>query len=173
MKIFAHVSMLALAIGGLLSTTDAYAADVTWHQSSTMSGNCQSFEPGVTNTLRNRALGVENVGSATAGIACSFEPQVTTGDAPTSYNMLMLWFQGPVGAVVNCTVVAGHYWSRSTFLAKSVTLGADGSGQITWNAATTGWDTTTNKAGLSATCNLPSGVWATNSHFWYVAGNGI
>lgn len=173
MKIVAHMSMLTLALGGLVSATTASAADVTWHQSSTMSGNCQSFEPGVTNTLRNRALGVENVGSATGGIACAFEPQVITGDAPTSYSLLMLWFHGAPGQIVNCTLVAGHYWAKSSFMAKSVTLDGSGDGSITWNAATTGWDTTTGRSGLSATCNLPPGVWATNSHFWYVAGNGV
>jgi len=172
MRILAHTSLLAMGIGGLLLAGTASAADVTWHQSSTMSGNCQSFEPGPTNTLRNRALGVENVGAATMGIACAFEPQFLTGDAPTSYTMLMLWFHGAPGQVVNCTLVAGHYWSVSSFLAKSVTLGSSGDGFISWDVGTTGWATTTGKSGMSTTCNLPPGVWATNSHFWYVAGNG-
>jgi hypothetical protein len=174
MKVLSHTSLLVVAIGGLFSATNASAADVTYYQSSTMSGNCQSFEPGVTNTLRNRALGVENVGSSTLGMACSFEPQTTGGTpgVPTSYNSLTLWFHGTAGQVITCTVLAGHYWSSSSFMSQSVTLGASGDGSLTWNSSTTNWATTTGKYGLSATCMLPPGAWATNSHFAYVASNG-
>lgn len=172
MKIVSRTSLLVLAIGGLFSAANASAADVTFYQSSTMSGNCQSFEPGVTNTLRNRALGVENVGSATLGLACSFEPQTTGSGVPTSYTSLTLWFHGTVGQVVTCTVLAGHYWSASSFMSQSVALDASGNGVLTWNSGTTNWATTTGKYGLSATCMLPPGVWATNSHLTYVAGNG-
>ena len=175
MKVLSHASLLVVAIGGLVAAANASAADVTYYQSSTVSGNCQSFEPGVTNTLRNRALGVENVGSSTLGMACSFEPQTTASASsgiPTSYTSLDLWFHGTPGQVVTCTVLTGHYWSASSFMSKSVTLNASGDGSLVWNSATTNWSTTTGKYGLSATCMLPPGVWATNSHFGYVSGNG-
>ncbi len=100
--------LLTIALGTVFATTDTNAAQVVYGSAANAPGRCQAFTPGVTNTIRNRVVGSENIGSSPIAVACAFE----TGFSSVSSNALALdlWFSnngtsGPVD--VNCTLLTG------------------------------------------------------------------
>ena len=107
MNNFAKAGMLTIALGAVFASTDSNAALVVYGSAANAPGRCQAFTPGPSNTIRNRVVGSENIGSPIA-VACDFEAGVSN----TSTNVIAvdMWFSnngtsGPIN--VNCTMLNG------------------------------------------------------------------
>ncbi|MDB6163915.1 MAG: hypothetical protein JWL98_1347 [Xanthomonadaceae bacterium] len=74
---------------------------------------CQAFTPGVTNTIRNRVIGAENVGTAAIAVACNLHLTVNDSDPsglvaqqPTA--LMYTMSNGTASDVtVSCTLLTG------------------------------------------------------------------
>jgi hypothetical protein len=102
------MGLLTLALGAVFGPTDANAAVATYISYSNATNYCQAFTPGVTNTIRNRVHGSENIGDPLA-VACSF-PLTTNGAAGQgNLSEIGIWFanNGTVATTVTCTMLTG------------------------------------------------------------------
>jgi hypothetical protein len=85
--------------------------------------HCQSFTPGVTNTITNRVIGSENTGTKNLGIACAFEVDAATitGDGVQS---VVLWLNnhGNTPFNVSCTLATGPEGAFSYFISQTTTV---------------------------------------------------
>ncbi|MGH6610636.1 MAG: hypothetical protein ACRECQ_10285, partial [Burkholderiaceae bacterium] len=72
MKMHLAASALAFAVG--IACSGSVSAQALFDHSfrSNAVNYCQAFTPGSSNTIRNRVIGVENVGSASVAVACAF-----------------------------------------------------------------------------------------------------
>lgn len=114
LEIAVNLGMLAAAAGLMMTAARAQAA-MTPH---VLDGNavtyCQAFTPGPTNTIRNRVLGMENIGAATVNVACDWPSY--RGDSGSTYpDELDVMFSNnnastdPSGAMtITCTMLTGY-----------------------------------------------------------------
>jgi hypothetical protein len=111
MKFTIQAAALVAALGGLLApVSSTQAAEVGHFVSSNAVDKCQAFTPGITNTIRNRVIGAENVGASPIAVASVFHLSISfasTNPAPVTVNCTMLpgskAFDG-IGTAVNQSV---------------------------------------------------------------------
>ena len=122
MNNFAKAGMLTIALGAVFASTDSNAALVVYGSAANAPGRCQAFTPGPSNTIRNRVVGSENIGTPIA-VACDFEAGVSN----TSTNVIAvdMWFSnnGTTPINVNCTMLNGWQGAEGAVLVnKSVSV---------------------------------------------------
>ena len=110
-------SLLTLAISAAFAPAAGNAAEAPQVIASSAMAHCQSFTPGVTNTISNRVIGSENTGTKNIGIACAFEVDAATitGDGVQS---VTLWLNnhGTTPLDVSCTLATGPEGAFSYFI---------------------------------------------------------
>lgn len=115
-------SLLTLVISAAFAPTAGNAEEVPQVIASTAMAHCQAFTPGVTNTIRNRVIGAENIGNPLA-IACAFEVDsaAMTADGVQSIT-LFLNNHGTTSFQIPCTVATGFEGEFSYFFSKTTTV---------------------------------------------------
>lgn len=77
--------------------------------------HCQAFTPGVSNTVRNRVVGVENVGSAPVPVACAFQSEESLiYTLPTELTIHMS-NTSAVPVSISCTMLVGYFGEPSQY----------------------------------------------------------
>jgi len=117
-------SLLTLVISAAFAPVTGNAVEVPQIIASSAMAHCQSFTPGVTNTISNRVIGSENTGTKNIGIACAFEVDAgtITGDGVQSVT-LYLNNHGTAAFDVSCTLATGPEGAFSYFISKTTTVG--------------------------------------------------
>ena len=71
-----------------------------------MPDKCQAFTPGVTNTIRNRVVGAENVGANPIAVACVFELSDVYFASTATVDNIHMYFRNtnlaPVDVAASC-----------------------------------------------------------------------
>lgn len=126
---------MTLAIGAAFHTADSKAAmayQVAW---SNAVNYCQAFTPGPANTIRNRVIGSENVGTASIAVACnltSFD-NGAAGNAPIDAFITYFTNSSAADLQVSCTLLtgtAGNLTGGSYTVSKTVTVPAGSYGYV-------------------------------------------
>lgn len=173
MNNFAKAGMLTIALGAVFASTDSNAALVVYGSAANAPGRCQAFTPGPTNTIRNRVVGSENIGSPIA-VACDFEAGVSN----TSTNVIAvdMWFSnngtsGPIN--VNCTMLNGWQGADGAVLVnKSVSVTAGTQSEIYYDGDDIG-EADLGFSLVGVNCILPTNGVINDTYVYWGDENGV
>ena len=123
----------------LLGASPAALAEQSHFVSSNAVDKCQAFTPGVTNTIRNRVAGAENVGTQPIAVACTFELAETYGAGSATVDGVEVRISNGSSAnmSVSCTMLPGTSWASDglgTLDTKSVSIAPGATGQFLYNS---------------------------------------
>jgi len=152
------MGLMTLAIGAAFHSADSSAVVASQTSFSNAVNYCQAFTPGVSNTIRNRVIGSENVGTAPIAVACNFATQMNGAAGNTQLHDIAIYFSngGTTDATMSCTFLAGTSAGVSSGAAYTVTKTAL---VPAGNAYFLSWDATDNPtAGSTDFGNLLVGV---------------
>lgn len=168
-------ALLTIALGSVFGAANAEV--VVYQSGANAPARCQAFTPGPSNTIRNRVVGSENVGTAPIAVACAFEVE----SAETSSNAIatqMFFSKNSAGtATVNCTLLTGWQGADGSVLVNKtvdVTQGQDDQSEIFY----TGDDLPTPETDLGFTivgvnCTVPQGVVINDTYVYWADENGV
>lgn len=150
------VALLTTGLGLALGISAPANAVLGHWVSSNAVDKCQSFTPGVTNTIRNRVIGSENVGSAPLAVACVFELDEVSGGGTVDTTTVFVSFSNGTGAAgsVTCTLLPGSVYNGSVGTAVTSSTASIAPG-ATGNLSFTG--TTYSVFSIGVNCTLPPG----------------
>ena len=153
MGVFVRTIAVTACIGLLAGISPAAKAELSHYVSSNAVDKCQSFTPGVTNTIRNRVAGAENVGTQTIAVACAFELSETYGAASAIVDEVEVFLKNGSAAevTINCTLLPGTTWAGDgvgTLVTQSVTLAPGAADSVSYSGP---WSV----FGIGVNCNLP------------------
>ncbi|MFT3896165.1 MAG: hypothetical protein QM719_00435 [Thermomonas sp.] len=155
MNISAKTALATAFFGLLLGASPAALAEQSHYVSSNAVDKCQAFTPGVTNTIRNRVAGAENVGTQPIAVACTFELAETYGFGNATVDSVEIFLKNGSAAevTISCTLLPGTNWAGDgvgTLVTQSVTLASGASGSVEYDTGGP-WDV----FGIGVNCNLP------------------
>lgn len=172
--------LLATGLGLAMNATTARAAVALYDFDSNAVNYCQAFTPGPANTVRNRVIGSENVGTATMNVACNFHSMY---GAPSTTNPsdLYVYFtnNNTTGTItVSCTLLTGYQGQGGTSqytVTKSVVLAAGANLGLEWHASDNpnagATDFGTDLVGIN--CALPHGGVINDTYLYWQQDNGV
>ena len=107
MNVSAKTALATALFGLALGASQTALAEQSHYVSSNAVDKCQAFTPGVTNTIRNRVAGAENVGTQTIAVACDFELSETYGLGTATVDNVFVYIKNGSAAsmTVNCTLL--------------------------------------------------------------------
>ena len=156
-----RMSLTTMALGLGLASASSNAAVETYYNEGNAPRHCQAFTPGVTNTIRNRVTGAENVGASPIAVACAFE-NVGSGVASFTASATVAIYNGSESSqTITCSGLAGYFGNVvGSVITKSVTLAPSTAGTITINAADTPSTTDTDLGSwrYGMNCTVPTAV---------------
>lgn len=173
------VGLLVSGLGFAMAASNAQAA-VTVHEFDGNAVNyCQAFTPGPANTIRNRAVGSENVGTVPINLACNWHS--TFGDASTALpDSLDVWFYNNTAAniTVTCSLLTGYQGQGAPgqyLVTKSAVVAPGTQSDIFWNQADnpTAGATTFGNNLININCTMPPGAIANDTYMTWKQDNGI
>lgn len=173
------ISLLVTGLGVAMAASNAQAA-LTAHTFVANAGNyCQAFTPGPANTFRVRAVGVENVGTVNANLACNWHTMA--GEAGfTDPTALDVYFFNNTSAniTVTCTLFNGYQGQggAAQYLnTKSAVVTPGAQNDILWTQADnpTAGATTLGNALININCTMPPGAIANDTYLQWTQGNGV
>jgi hypothetical protein len=133
----------------------AVQAEQSHYVSSNAVDKCQAFTPGVTNTIRNRVSGAENVGTQAIAVACVFELSETYGMLSAIVDDVSVYIKNGSSSpmTVNCSLLPGDPNDLGTLVTKSVDLAAGETSSIDYGTGDTGapWAV----FGIGVNCSVP------------------
>lgn len=168
---------LTLAIGSAFAASSSQAALVNYVETANAPSNCQAFTPGPSNTIRNRVVGSENIGTPIA-VACAFQkPYSATSTAPTRVDVYFS-NNGTSSITINCTLLTGYQGDPGAVaINKSVTLpaGSQSTVFVSYTAADTPSSTDTDLGAeqVGVNCTLPTGGVINDTYVQYQDDNGL
>lgn len=110
-----------VAFAGLSVGAGAPAwAEQSHYVSSNAVDKCQAFTPGVTNTIRNRVAGAQNIGSQPIAVACVFEVSETYGLGSPTVDDAYVYIRNDAAAqvTVNCSLLPGDPSNLGTIITR-------------------------------------------------------
>ena len=172
--------LLTLGLGIIFCSANADAAVATQSSFSNAVNNCQAFTPGVTNTIRNRVIGAENVGASPIALACNFNTVFNGAAGNTNLQSVTLYFSnGGAATTVTCVLLTGMApgWSSGSAytVSKSVAIGAGGIGALSWSQADNPTPAATDLANVmvGVNCTMPTNMTLSGSELHWSADNGV
>ncbi|MEP6634666.1 MAG: hypothetical protein ABJA62_10715 [Luteimonas sp.] len=157
MKYSIGLASLVVAVAGVISAP-VQAADEVNEVGANATSNCQGALPNFEGNIRKRPLAVQNEGTASAFITCSFSTQYDTADI-NQVGYFTLFFNNQTASAKNvtCTGVAGYASNlTNTFISKNVSVAANSEGEIDFVPADNGGQGYYPLVNVS--CNIPVGV---------------
>ena len=154
MKTFVQVAMLGTGLGLALGVSAPAFAETGHYVSSNAVDKCQAFTPGVTNTIRNRVIGAENVGANPIAVACAFELSEMYGGGSAIVDNIYMRFRNtnlaPVD--VSCSLLpGGHAESIGTVVNSTVSVASGSNATMTFTGPYEVF-------GIGVNCIVPSNV---------------
>lgn len=159
MNIAVKSCSMTLAVASLFAAAGAQAASEIYINDANAPARCQAFNPGPSNTVRNRVTGSENIG-APMNVACAFEniSSFDYGLAPFSAGV-QLHNNGSTAFTVTCSELSGYFGEAGTVLTKttsSIDPGTSGSVEFTADDTPDANDTDLGSYAVGIVCNLPT-----------------
>lgn len=178
------MGLMTLAIGAAFHSANSVAAFSHHEMASNAVNYCQAFTPGVSNTIRNRVIGSENVGTAPIAVACNFHLPVNDGDpnglaAQQPDQVFMGLKNGTASDItVACTLLTGSPdfgLGAAYSVTKNVVVPANSSNFAAFSAADnpTAGATTLGNYVVGINCMLPPHVTMTFTDLAWSAEDGV
>ena len=174
-------SLLTLGLGIAVCSANANAALATHATWSNALNYCGAFTPGISNTIRNRVIGVENIGTSPIAVACNYASFFNGAPGNSSLHTVNIFFTNnsadPVQ--VTCTLLAGTSGSISSgssyAVTKTVPIAAGSPATIGWTVADnpTAGAVDLGNLMVGVNCNLPSNVVMSATNLRWTADNGV
>jgi hypothetical protein len=168
--------LLTLALGTAFMAAESQAALQVYGSAANGPGRCQAFTPGVTNTIRNRVVGSENIGDNPLAVACAFETEFSTNS--TDVLEVQVWFSNNTAAQfdVSCTMLNGFQGEAGAIAVNKVTQVA--AGNNTAGVAFAGADLPGAPADLGnilvgVNCTLPKGAVINDTYTFWADEDGV
>jgi hypothetical protein len=175
-------SLLTLGLA-LVYSAEANAALATHNSYSNSVNYCDAFAPGTANTLRNRVIGVENVGTAPLPVACNYASFFNGAPGNTRIQTVQVYFlnnNGTGTASVTCTLLSGNtagigagtvYVSTKTTAA----FAAGTQGGLSWTTADNPQQPATDLGNVlvGINCILPPNIVMSTHALGWTADNGV
>lgn len=165
MKIAAKTGLLASALGLLFAAGNSAATTYEFDQQSNAVNYCQGFVPSAANSLRNRAVGVENVGSAAVNVACNLGGVYSSNGSESPYQLSVYFSNNSSQDItISCSLLTGWQGDPDAYVStKSVVVPAgatsDDEYEIFWdygdNPVPDATDLGSDLIGIN--CTLPHG----------------
>ncbi len=152
MNILTRVTILTAGLGLALGAV-APAHAIGRYITSNGPDKCSAFTPGISNTIRNRVSGAQNVGASPIAVACVFELNEISGGSSVNVSVVNIDMRNDgVSAVnVSCSMLPGS-GTFGTAVTKVVALaGSGGTGGANFAGS---WDV----FGIGVNCTLPTDV---------------
>ncbi|HET7163052.1 MAG TPA: hypothetical protein VFI32_10330 [Rhodanobacteraceae bacterium] len=167
-------SLLTLAISAMFAPVNGNAAEVPQIIASSAMAHCQAFTPGVTNTIRNRVIGSENVGNPLS-IACAFEVDAGAMTADQIQSILLFLNNHSTASFdIPCTAAVGPEGAFSYFISKTTTVAPGEQSPVEFTPADGGSsDIGFNDYLIGLTCTLPKGGVVNDTYVAYAIDNGV
>lgn len=124
MKNTLKIAALTCAIAAGWPAADAQAVVATHIFNSNSVNHCQAFTPGPANTVRNRVVGAENIGSIDIAIACNFHSLNNGAAGATAPQFLNVAFanNNTSGTItVTCTLLTSIQGSSAAYAVTKTT----------------------------------------------------
>jgi hypothetical protein len=166
-------SLLTLAVSALFAPVNGNDTEIPQLIASSAMAHFQSFTPGVTNTIRNRVIGSENVGTKPIGIACAFEVDAgtMTVDGVQSVSVF-LNNHGTAPFDVSCTVGVGVEGPDMLFASKTTTVDVGTSTPVQFDPQDVGLTDGFGDYLIGLTCMLPPKSIVNDTYVAYAVDNG-
>jgi hypothetical protein len=167
-------SLLTLVISAAFAPAAGNAAEVPQVIASSAMAHCQAFTPGVTNTIKNRVIGSENIGN-TMSIACAFEVDAgaMTADGVQSISVF-LNNHGTASFDIPGTAATGFEGAFSYFIIKTTSVDPNTPVPVDFSPADAGsGDTGFGEYLVGLTCTLPKGGVVNDTYVSYSVDNGV
>lgn len=175
------IGLMVASIGMALNANPAGAAVAGHLLYSNAVNYCQAFTPGVTNTIRNRVIGSENIGS-TIAVACNFHLETNGAVGNSNITGFSVFFtNGTTTATsVTCTMLTGTSagiggGGTQYAVTKTVSVPASSANVITYGIADNPTAGATDLGSLlvGVNCNLPTNMTMSATIVRWNADNGV
>ncbi len=176
------MGLLVASIGMALSATQANAAVANHSFQSNAVNYCQAFTPGPSNTIRNRVLGAENIGTSIA-VACNFHSMFNGAAGNTPPTSVQMYFSNNSAAAVTvtCTLLTGYQTEGGTAqysktkTTAAIPAGGTGQRSLSWLPADNPVAGATNLGNylIGINCTLPTGAVMNDAYLNWSADNGV
>ena len=175
-------SLLTLGLGIAVCSANANAAVATHSTWSNALNYCGAFTPGVADTLRNRVIGVENIGSSPIAVACNYASFFNGAAGNTNLHTVGVYFTNNSAVPVNvtCSLLTGtsggiSSGSAAYLVTKTTAIAAGSPGMIGWTVADnpTAGAMDLGNLMVGVNCNLPTNVVMSATNLRGTADNGI
>lgn len=175
------VGLLTVGLGLALQAAEANAAVATYTTYSNAVNYCQAFTPGPSNTIRNRVIGSENIGTPIA-LACNLESMFNGAAGNTNLKTLQVYFSNgsTAATTVTCTMLTGTSTGLSAGTVYSVpktsgSIPAGSAGVLTWTQADNPTSGAVDFGNLlvGVNCNVPTNVTISVISTQWSADNGV
>jgi len=169
---------VTLAVGACVFLSGPAHADmVSYQMAANAPAHCQAFTPGPANTIRNRVVGAENVGSAPMNVACTFE-KINNQGGTTFAAYVLLYFSnnGTAQMTVTCTLLSGFQgMGGAIVLNKSVNVTAGSQSSLQFSAMDTAdpSDATLGNDLVGVNCTLPPNAVINDTYVGWSEENGV
>lgn len=169
--------LLTLAVGAAAATTIASANVVTMGLMANAPAICQAFVPGISNTIRNRAIGSENIGPQ-ATITCDFLKPFSENDSNVVAVQLYFSNNNTAGSpvTVSCTMLTGYQGMAGAIMVnKTINMGPQGHDTILYDSDDTPApaDQDLGNTLVGVACKLPTGVIVNDTYMVYADEDGV
>jgi hypothetical protein len=160
-----------LAVAAVFAVASAQAATEAYINDANAPARCQAYNPGPTNTVRNRVTGSENIGAA-MNVACAFE-NVSSFDYGTNVVQagVQITNNGNAAFTVTCSELSGYFGDAGEVISKTTDSVAPGQTQyVDFSADDTpdSGDTDLGSYAAGIVCNLPThAVMGETYSIWY------
>jgi hypothetical protein len=184
MNISLKACLLVVGVGMAVTAADATAAVASHSFRSNSVNYCQAFTPGPANTIRNRVVGAENVGTASIAVACNFASMSNGGVGVTNPTNVYVYFanNNTTGTLtVTCTLLTGYQAQggttqyASTKTTAAIAAGGTSQAFLTWGPTDNpnAGATTLGNSLIGINCTLPQGAVINDTYFFWTQDNGI
>lgn len=170
-----------LVAGAALHAGAARAGLSTHFSDSSAVNYCQAFTPGLSNTIRNRVIGSQNVGTASIAVACNYATVTNANDSSdqTMDAIYQVFSNGAADTVtISCTLLTGTpgpgYFGDVYASTKTLDLAPGATDYIQFNGTDNPAQTASlNSSVVGVNCLLPPKVTMTEVELVWTAEDGI
>ena len=174
------MGLMTLAIGTAFHSADSRATVSPYFSDSNAVNYCQAFTPGPSNTIRNRVIGAQNVGTVSIAVACNYATAHNINDS-TDQNLaevFQVFSNGSASSVtISCTLLTGtpgFDFGDAYSVTKTLTLPAGTANFIHFDGSDNPTPSPTFNNGIvGVNCMLPPQVYMTDVELTWSAEDGI
>lgn len=155
MKVSVKVASLVTAIAACFAGSAFAQVDVGHTNVTNATAHCQPATAVADGGIRKRPLAVQNEGTSTVAVTCSFELDASDGIFALGPLEVWLYNSDTTSKTVTCTGVSGYQGGTNEFVAKTATIAPSQQGSVSWSLTDFPGGTWAGTFLISVSCQLP------------------